>query len=645
MNSSDNRRGRRPPPPRFPSANRASTPNRNLRPTARADANPLDPALKRRLYWIGALSALVIFGVGLGVFAILLGFDNRTGGDASPGDTGDPGTALSQADSPSGEAVALRRGGELTQAVLNNGNGGQLSFNPLFATGEAAQTAVDLLFPRLLGQDPTTGLMVPTELAERWEIDDSGRRYTFFLRDSIFWRDGTPVTAQDFIFTYTALARPETASPFASRAQLIESLAAPDPYTLVVTLHAPGCPAIHSFNRPLLPHHRYAPDFSDLASNPLNLEPAVTAGPFQFESYTPGQRIVLARNSDFWKGEPRLDRYVLAVVSTADEQRGLLEQGAVDLARLPVGQIQQIAADAPFQVHRLPQAGFTFVAANLADPGAPQPGRNENGERQPQAPHPILGDPAVRQALALAIDGDALARAFSGNGGDLSGSAAGGYALGGYLLPSIAWANPSPPPPLPFDASEAGARLDAAGWPIGEDGIRQREGTPLALRLMTNADNPVRVAMAQTIEQNLGAIGVQVRLEILPFETMAAQLIEQQFDLTVGGWDNLAPDPGLHPFWHSRDDIPGTGFNFTSFQDAQVDAWLDEAQVLPGCAPDARGARYAQAQAQIQGQTPYLAIVGAWDGWGHAAGLHNVEPGPWQIHQNVYNWGWSSHSE
>ncbi|MEX1020124.1 MAG: ABC transporter substrate-binding protein [Litorilinea sp.] len=619
----------------------------------------LHPADKRRLIWFGVLVAVVIFALGTVGFAVFF-----AGTDDDPDAQGELATNPDAGQNPGQGTGQIAVGGEFVHAVPADA----ATFNPLFATDTTAQTAVNLLFPRLLGQDPITGLPTPTELATRWESSDDGLTYTFFLREGMTWRDGASVTAADFLYTYTALAQPTVQSPFQSRTQLIESMEASGAYTLVVRLRAPHCTALHTLRHPLLPSHSYAADFSDLATNPLNQSPQISAGPFVFASHTPDTEIVLTRNVDYWKGPAYLESYVLRVASAAQAAEGLTvarqEPGAVDLIAFDAYAAHGIAGEIADTVaagestgdavrtvwHTVwqPQPGYAFLAANLADPRQPQAGQDTAGQDTagqpvPQSPHPILGELAVRQALALAIDTTALLQIGGGNDER-------DYLLDGYLLPSMPWASDAQlddaqadgtqAAALPaYDPVQAGELLDAAGWTLDANGLRSRDGMPLALRLMTNEDNPRRVALAQAIAQNLTQVGVQIRFEPLSFEEMTGEMLAQRFDLSLAGWDNLAPDPGLHPFWHSRDDVPERGFNFISFQDPAVDGWLDQALVLPGCAPDARGALYAQVQARVQEQLPYLVMIGESTSWAMRDEWQNLAPGPWQLHYNVQTWG------
>ena len=506
-------------------------------------------------------------------------------------------------------------------------------FNPALTTSDAGAAVLDKIYPRLLGQDVQTGEITPTELAERWELSADGLVYTFFLRSDVAWSDGAPVTAADFRFTYAALADEGVQSPYRDRTRNLAQIDAPDPYTLVVTLRTPDCTVLHSLRRPLLPSHRYAPDFSDLASNPLNAVPEVSAGPFRFVAHTPGEQIVLAANPAAWQGAPPMDRWLLRIVPPPAERLRQLNEGLADLAWFTAEELASLDVSglAPSLTwRRTPAPAFTFLALNQANPAAPQPGRDSAGGLVAQQPHPILGERAVRQAIALGVDAPRLIeQALAGQG----------YPLAGDVLPAVAWAYAADLAPAAHNVEQAQALLEQAGWQDQDgDGVREKAGAPLALRLTVNAENTARVAAAQLIAQDLAVAGFAVELGPAPFEAVAVELLGQRFDLALAGWDNLAADPGLQSFWNSRDDLPGQGANFTSFQDAEVDAWLEQAQALPGCDLAARGELYRQAQRRVAQELPYVFLSGEMTAWAYSARWAGVDPGPWGLNGNLQEW-------
>ncbi|HXF62884.1 MAG TPA: peptide ABC transporter substrate-binding protein, partial [Caldilineaceae bacterium] len=451
------------------------------------------------------------------------------------------------------------RGATFVEAVA----AGAELINPVLAVGATAERVAELIYPRLLDQDPSGGFITPSALAEGWEVSPDGRVYTFTLRSGVHWSDGQPVTAADVKFTYDALASETVASPYRDRAAAIERMETPDAHTLVVTLRSPSCSALHRLRRPLLPAHRYAADFSDLATNALNHAPEVGAGPFLFAEQTPGEQIMLVRNPDYWKGAPQIERYVLAILPDAAARRQALEEGRVDLASLEPAELIEdgLPAGAQLTVYPYQADAYSVLALNLADPANPQPGMDGAGQAIPQPPHPILGDAEVRQAIAEALDYEALlAEGFQGRG----------YRLTGYVLPTVGWAY-ADLPRVAHDPARAGQRLADAGWVDGDgDGIREAGGETLRLALQTNGDNPLRVRLAEQVAAQLQQVGFQIDLEVVSFEELADMLLGQRFDLAVIGWENVGADPGNAPFWQTAQDRPGQGFNFTSFQDPEV---------------------------------------------------------------------------
>ena len=508
-----------------------------------------------------------------------------------------------------------------------------ITLNPVYATDAAAQTIIDKLYPRLLGQDPNGGFIVPTELATEWEISPDGRTYTFHRREGVRWSDGEPVSAQDFKFTYDALASPLVQSPYRDRTVGIVQVEAPDPSTVVVTLAGPNCAVLHSLRQPLLPSHRFAPDFSDLATNSINRTPELSAGPFLFVEQVTGEKVVLARNPDYWQGAAQIAEWEVRILPDPNARREALAAGDVDLAYYSPDELAQTPLDDlgdAVTLSVMPTDGYSFLALNLAEPANPQPGQTGNGENQPQTPHPILGDLAVREAIAAAIDYDRIINEVFHGRATRTAS----------YVPSIAsWAYADDLPLPTYDPTRAAERLNEAGWiDDNGDGVRTRQGTPLRLTLRTNEDNPYRVQIAQLIAEQLTALGIEVELIAGSFDELTAVLLDQQFDLVVIGWENLGADPGNSPFWHSQADIPGTGFNFTSFHDAEVDTWLTQAAQLPNCDINARGDLYRQVQQRIATQHPYIFLAAQQSAWAYQNRWQGIDPRPWGIDYNIGSW-------
>src|SRR5690606_10820915 len=155
----------------------------------------------------------------------------------------------------------------------------------------------------------------------------------------------------------------------------------------------------------------------------------------------------------------------------------------------------------------------------------------------------ILGDLAVRQAIAAAVDYPSLLETVYSNHA---------YRLGSYVPPSVGWVATDVPLPA-YDPEQARQLLESAGWvDANGDGVREQGARLLRLTLQTDEDNPLRMRIAETIAADLAEVGFQIDLQVISFEALTAALLGQRYDLVVIGWESLGADPGNSPFWHSR---------------------------------------------------------------------------------------------
>ncbi|MBI3957648.1 MAG: hypothetical protein HY328_02475 [Chloroflexi bacterium] len=502
--------------------------------------------------------------------------------------------------------------------------------NPVLSVDSVSATVNRFLYPSLIGQDPFTGVLTPTELARSWEISPDGLVWTFHLRADVLWSDGEPVDGDDVKFTFDAIAGDRVESPLKANAQAIASIETPDPQTVVVTFREVVCDALRELAVGLLPSHKFAADFSDLATNPQNLAPGVSAGPFLFHAWQAGEQISLVRNEGYFKGAPYLDGWTLRIIPDRAERLAALPEGSIDSLALSPAELTAVALDPSLEVHTYRDDGYAFIALNLADPTAPQPGLDESGATVPQTPHPILGDVRVRQAIAHALDVDAIIRkAYLGQG----------YPLAANVLPSIAWAHNRELTSYAYDPGAAQALLSAAGWVDGDgDGIREREGQALRLALLTNEDNLARIDAAQLAAQQLAAVGFAVQFEAIPFGQLVNQLFNQQFDMALIDWSGLGNDPNDQRLWQRSADAPGSGFNFVSFANDRVEELLAAGVAAPGCDPAQRAPFYKEIQRIIHDELPYIFVAGTVGSIGYSRRWQGIEPGPWAFYWNVEKW-------
>lgn len=558
-------------------------------------------------------------------------------------------------------AMTAPLAGSFVQAVAVDAD----RLNPLFATNSTALALVDQLFPPLIGQDATTGAANTAGIAEKWRFSDNGQTLTLTLYPDLIWSNGEKLTAHDAAFTYAAILEPTLGSPYRDNFANVAAITVLDERQLEVRLRTPDCTILQTLHQPLLPAHLFLADpttFAAPSPDTPALDPAtvdlaqlktdepllrnpVSAGPFLLETWERGVRISLVRNPTYARGAPLLAGFEFRVIADADERLAAVTAGAVDLVQLTQAQLNELPPLAALTRYTAPLDSVTFVAVNLADPAAPQPGRSADDSVLPQSPHPILGTLAVRQALALSIDYETLLAKVYG---------ASALPLTSYTLPSVAWAYNAELLPNRYAPAAAAQLLTNAGWVDSDgDGVREREGQRLRLSLLTNEDSEARVALGQQLRTQWAQLGIEVLFQATPFETLTSTLLAQRYDLVLIGWDNLGAEPANSDFWHSRQDLPvdnagvsaggqeNGGANFVSYQNVAVDQWLDDARTTPDCDGGYRAFTYRRIQERVHADLPYLVLGGQQQGWVYRQGWQGIDPQPWDFAHNVQRWSFA----
>lgn len=550
-----------------------------------------------------------------------------------------------------------------TGGVIIEGNIGSdpSSFNPLIGNDTTSSDIYGKMYPDIIAINPETLRSEPMQLgglAESWEYDESGTVLTLHLRQDLVWSDGTPITADDWIWAADAVRSGETSSPrtsaFTTLADgtqaggFVDSYEKIDDFTIEfvlgqpifddegnVTEITPNCTAIDSISDvSVVPSHLYdaafGMDYAAMDSDPFFV-PTATFGPFTDPFFEAGVQVSMlgaAEYSDAVLGYVSPSEYVQLIVpdTTVEYERFLAgELTFIGVSADRQNDFRELAAEEGYQVFESPQNGYTYVGWNVADPANPQPGLDENGQLVDQGIHPIFGDVLVRQAMAYAIDTTSMIGTRPDGDTPASGILEGnGYqAVTHNSGEGVTFVDPGLDP-YPFDQEKALEMLAEAGW-SDQDGDGQLEcndclyarevdpdynGTPMSFSLTTNAGNDVRERVGQTIREQLGQIGITVEYEAIDFGALVDLLLSQTHDAIIIGWSLGLPfDPDGRWAFSAESDIPGAGFAFTSYNNEELNDLWQEATTVPGCDPEARVELYQQAMQILYEDQPYLWLV------------------------------------
>lgn len=323
---------------------------------------------------------------------------------------------------------------------------------------------------------------------ENGGISPDGRVITLKLRDDIVWSDGTPITSEDFVFTYEMTMSPKNTAASTFPYDKLEKVEAPDAQTVVMTFKEPFAAWQATLWHGLLPAHILRPVFEKegtIDAAEWNRAPTVGCGPFVFKEWESGSFIRFVANEKYWLGRPKMDEIFIRIVPDDASQVAALKAGDGDLGTF-------IAySDIP----TLEQAGVQMVKVFS--------GYNEGWYfyLHPEKGHPALKDVRVRQAIALAFDRFSICK-------DLL--------LGLTRPPATYWANtPWQDPtlePWPYDPERAKQLLDEAGWKdTNGDGVRDKDGVELVLTLGTTT-REIRRDVQAVAQQQLAQVGIKLEL-------------------------------------------------------------------------------------------------------------------------------------
>jgi len=480
--------------------------------------------------------------------------------------------------------------------VTIGGLGRPDTLHPLLAESEAARAVLPLLFDSLLAYDPNSGQLMP-RLAESWKVAGDSRAITFTLRSDARWHDGQPVVADDVVFTIETARDPTLDSFYGPQLEPVVEVKALNDKTVAIRLAEADCPSLAVLGElPILPRHvlaRPGLDPSAFGSAPLG------SGPFNFVDWESDGDLHLAANDDYWGGAPYLAAWSYRPFDTTAELQQALEREQIDAALLPPGSLLNTGdLSASLSVYRYPAPEFLFVAFN-----------ND---------HPILADARVRRALSMAIDREGLLGEALGGAGELIPGS----------LPAAHWAaDPALQPPA-YDPGGARRLLAEAGWADSDgDGWLDRDGERLRVPVRTNGGNRLREDVASLVAGYYRAIGVDASAELVAWGAVVDDLFTHDFEAIVFSWP-LPAEPDQSRWWLSTENQIGSGYNFVSFANTEVDRLLQEAAILPECEAGRRAELYQEIQRLLAQERPYDFLLVPYAALVMREGINGAQPGP-----------------
>jgi peptide/nickel transport system substrate-binding protein len=412
---------------------------------------------------------------------------------------------------------------------------------------------------------------VPDLAAALPEVSDDGLTYTFTLRDDVTFHDGEPLTSADVRFTYEAALDPDLETPVRADLEALESVETPDDRTVVFHLSEPYAPFVLRTTLGIVPEHLLAGE--DLTTTPFNQDPVGT-GPYELESWRPGEQLVLTAYEDHRDGEPQVQRATFLFIEDDAARAARVAAGDVDAAVLPPALAARYSDDETWQVVRAETADFRAVVMPTED-------------------NPVTSDPAIRLALSHALDRQAI----------IDGVLAGGGRPASSPIP------PEHPAyeeqaEIAFDPDAARQVLDDAGWAEGTDGVRAKDGRRAEFTLMYPAADSVRQSIALAVQAAAADIGIEVTLEGLSWEAISPRM--RRDAVVFGTGAPYDPDLTLFNQFHSSQAYQGFS-NPGGYANEEVDRLIEEGRRTLD--PDARNEIYREVQRVLAEEQPWIFVA------------------------------------
>lgn len=429
--------------------------------------------------------------------------------------------------------------------------------DPRFAVDALSSKINKLIYNGLFKLDEK--LLVQPDLAESIQTP-TPTTWVITIKKNIFFHNGNKLTTKDILYTFASIRDPKTASPHRGVFEQIKNFTALDDYSLKIELLQPFAPLLTGLNIGIVP-----------AGSPIEGFTPTGTGPYRFKSQTQREEVLLERFDDYFGTKARTKNILFRSIAedtlrTLEVMKGRLDlvQNAIPYVLLPaVKKAKNIAVTESSGIN------FTYMGLNLKDP--------------------ILKNPQVRQALALAINRDEMIQ----------------YKLKGLaqqatsLLAPDHWAFTAELKPQVYDPDAAKRLLDEAGY-ADPPGAAPR--FKLVYKTSTKRD---RVELAFLLADYLKQVGIEVAVKPYEFGTLFQDIRTGNFQIFTLTWVGLT-EPDIYYYVFHSSQLPPAGGNRGFYQNPQVDALVEQGRQTLGT--NERKKIYDEVQKIIFAELPYIPL-------------------------------------
>ncbi|QGZ52123.1 ABC transporter substrate-binding protein [Streptomyces sp. QHH-9511] len=477
------------------------------------------------------------------------------------------------------------------------------SLSPLLGYGKDGNSKI---FDGLLAFDGAMKLQ-PALATALPQVSADGMTYTYKLRKGVKFSDGAPFSAKDVVFTYRTVLDPRTNNPSRTELDALKDVKAVGEDTVVFTLKYPYAPFAERTVLAIAPEHIAAEQ--DVNTGSFTTRPIGT-GPYILTDWSKGEKLSFKANPTYWGGAPQVKKFTMAIIKDDDVRATRLRSGDLDRAILP----PNLAAGFKNDPAKKTYAATTYDYRTVTLP----------------THNPVTGDTAVRRALDIAVDRQAMV--------DQILEGAGRPAYGPVPTDSPWFAKGTE---RRHDLAGAKKILDEAGWKPGPDGIRVKNGVRAEFPLWYLSGDKLRQDHALAYASDAKKAGIAVKTQGGTWEVIEPRM---KTDAVLAGGGSPG-DPDFDQYLLLKSSLGGDGFNNMAWYDNKtVDRALEDGRRTNDTVE--RRAAYDTVQRELVKNPGYtflthidhLYVVNdRWDGLSTQTEPHDhgLAAGPWW---NVERW-------
>lgn len=424
-------------------------------------------------------------------------------------------------------------------------------------SGSAADTMYESLY------DYKLDMSLEPVLATDYDVTEDGLEYTFYIREGVTFHDGTPLNAEAVKYNFDRVLDEEKNLRRRRNLLYVDNTEVVDEFTIKVTLKEPFAPMINRIASLSIISPAALEEFGDegILTNPVG------TGAYVFESWTPGDKMIVRTNENYWREGPKIDTLTFKPVTENGARIAMLQTGEADLIYpMPTEQVKTVENDKNIEVIEGPSTIARFAFINMSK------------EK--------FSDVRVRQAMNYAIDKNAYAKVVKS-----------GYAeeLTSHVPTTIEYHKAQTP--YEYNLEKAKELMKEAGYP---DGFEAHIWAP---------NDTENMKGMQFISQQLAEIGIDV--EVIPMEegTLSDSIYkaqtpeESEVNMWYVSWSAFDFDGATRNLFHSTN-IPPAAPNVSYYMSDEADKLIDSGATEVD--PAKRAEIYADLQEVIWNDAPWL---------------------------------------